>query len=325
MPIESLMIVAPPVVAKGTAMSMPAAQSALAAKHAAALMADVLLRGSVAAKTWLAASGATPAAAAFVLPGAATYGTGAASTTAIPAAATTTIPAAATATTTSGKMLVLPSGLRMIDVGAAFQSALQDGTLTLTEVSNIVGTAAQGTPLQATITTVQSAASSLQSIIAPLAAGLLGGGAAHAGLNHRQQKRTKNQLGAVLAAFTAQENETAQLRAQVTATTARVAEVEAVLTGQSAAPEAPAESPAEAPPTSPPAGDPLEVIKGIGPVFMRRLNEAGIYTFSDLAATTPEAVQAIVAPDRASHMFDIEDWIEQARKYAAGEEPPPEA
>ncbi|HMN31312.1 MAG TPA: helix-hairpin-helix domain-containing protein, partial [Caldilineaceae bacterium] len=43
--------------------------------------------------------------------------------------------------------------------------------------------------------------------------------------------------------------------------------------------------------------DPLEQIRGIGPVFAQRLHEAGIFTFAQLAAAEPERVRAAVDPE----------------------------
>lgn len=67
-------------------------------------------------------------------------------------------------------------------------------------------------------------------------------------------------------------------------------------------------------PPAPEAIDDLTKISGIGETFARRLNEAGIYTFAQLAESTPEFVQT------AAHMQvwqgDPEDWIAQASMLA---------
>lgn len=58
------------------------------------------------------------------------------------------------------------------------------------------------------------------------------------------------------------------------------------------------------------AADDLEIVVGIGPVFARRLQEAGVRTFADLAATSSERLLAIV---RASPgLADPDSWREQA-------------
>ena len=61
--------------------------------------------------------------------------------------------------------------------------------------------------------------------------------------------------------------------------------------------------------------DRLEAISGIGPAYARRLNEAGILTYTDLASLTPERLNQIISPGR-SRTFSASDWITQARKLA---------
>jgi predicted flap endonuclease-1-like 5' DNA nuclease len=62
--------------------------------------------------------------------------------------------------------------------------------------------------------------------------------------------------------------------------------------------------------------DPLEVIDGIGPVYARRLNEAGIYTFAQLAELTSERIQKFVEAQGWQYV-NAESWIAQARELAA--------
>ncbi|MFN2199150.1 MAG: helix-hairpin-helix domain-containing protein [Anaerolineales bacterium] len=57
--------------------------------------------------------------------------------------------------------------------------------------------------------------------------------------------------------------------------------------------------------------DRLEVIKGIGPVFARRLHEAGINTFADLAAASPEKLREIVAA-KSWQAVEPDEWIKAA-------------
>lgn len=77
--------------------------------------------------------------------------------------------------------------------------------------------------------------------------------------------------------------------------------------------EPPAE--VEAPPAECPPDD-LERIVGIGQVFARRLREAGITTFGQLAAMTAEEIGAATDVDagRISH----DNWPGQAAKLTAG-------
>jgi hypothetical protein len=71
--------------------------------------------------------------------------------------------------------------------------------------------------------------------------------------------------------------------------------------------------------TSPPRPqqDRLTDIKGIGPVYAGKLYEAGIHTYRQLAATTPEMLKMIIdAPGWRERSIDPDDWIRQARLLA---------
>ena len=57
--------------------------------------------------------------------------------------------------------------------------------------------------------------------------------------------------------------------------------------------------------------DQLEAIHGIGPVYARSLNQAGILTYADLAQATSEQVIAIVAPE-GKLVPDVDTWIREA-------------
>lgn len=61
--------------------------------------------------------------------------------------------------------------------------------------------------------------------------------------------------------------------------------------------------------------DRLEEIEGIGPVYAKRLNEAGLFSFWQLAEQTPERVREIINPE-AWQKIDAESWIAQARAMA---------
>lgn len=67
--------------------------------------------------------------------------------------------------------------------------------------------------------------------------------------------------------------------------------------------------------------DNLERINGIGPMFARRLNEAHIFTFDQLAALSPERVKEIIAP-QPWQQIDPDGWITEAKAlaYSAGRE-----
>ncbi|MEM7117055.1 MAG: helix-hairpin-helix domain-containing protein [Chloroflexota bacterium] len=59
--------------------------------------------------------------------------------------------------------------------------------------------------------------------------------------------------------------------------------------------------------------DRLEALHGIGPVYARRLNEAGILTYADLAQTSPERLTTIVSPD-GNLSPNVEAWIAEANQ-----------
>lgn len=67
------------------------------------------------------------------------------------------------------------------------------------------------------------------------------------------------------------------------------------------------------------AGDDLKLINGIGPTIEQRLNEAGIHTFKQLAALSPQALIDLV--DNATNMsvarIERQDWLGQAATLAA--------
>lgn len=69
----------------------------------------------------------------------------------------------------------------------------------------------------------------------------------------------------------------------------------------------------------PPRRDNLEVIDGIGPTYAKRLNEAGIVSFAQLAELTPEQIKEIIKP-AAWQKIEAESWIAQAKRLARPEE-----
>jgi predicted flap endonuclease-1-like 5' DNA nuclease len=62
--------------------------------------------------------------------------------------------------------------------------------------------------------------------------------------------------------------------------------------------------------------DDLIAINGIGPVIAKKLNDAGIFTFRQLGALTPEGLVGIVG-DVIQRLADEENIIAQANKLAA--------
>jgi len=61
--------------------------------------------------------------------------------------------------------------------------------------------------------------------------------------------------------------------------------------------------------------DPLEKINGIGPVFAKRLNGEGIYTFNDLATLAPQYLEEILKTEEWQKI-EPEKWIAEARDLA---------
>jgi predicted flap endonuclease-1-like 5' DNA nuclease len=58
----------------------------------------------------------------------------------------------------------------------------------------------------------------------------------------------------------------------------------------------------------------LAAIRGIGSGMQRRLNQAGIYTYAQLAGSTPEELRQLLG--EATRLAKVEEWIEQARELA---------
>ena len=68
--------------------------------------------------------------------------------------------------------------------------------------------------------------------------------------------------------------------------------------------------------TSDKSTDDLKKIEGIGPKIASTLNDAGILTYADLAASTPEKISEIIADVRGNHVTDT--WPTQAKLAAEG-------
>lgn len=69
------------------------------------------------------------------------------------------------------------------------------------------------------------------------------------------------------------------------------------------------------PPATTSAGDDLTQIKGVGPTYARRLKEAGLTSYADIAAASVEKLrEATGTVGRAT--VDPTDWIAQARSMS---------
>jgi len=60
--------------------------------------------------------------------------------------------------------------------------------------------------------------------------------------------------------------------------------------------------------------DDLSKIEGIGPGRLRKLNDAGIFTFAQLAESTPETLRNALG--EMSRLAPIDKWIEEAKKLS---------
>ncbi len=99
---------------------------------------------------------------------------------------------------------------------------------------------------------------------------------------------------------------------------------QAPMTLKAEAPVAPAAAPVVAAVTAPAAAsgshrDNLKKVEGIGPKIEQLLNDDGIFTWAQLAATTVETIQGILrrAGDRF-RMHDPATWPDQAKLLAEG-------
>lgn len=68
-------------------------------------------------------------------------------------------------------------------------------------------------------------------------------------------------------------------------------------------------------PAEVPLPDDLSEIRGIGEVYKKKLYDAGIVTFADLAAKTEEELKGIIQPE-GWQAVDFTSWIAQARELS---------
>ncbi len=65
----------------------------------------------------------------------------------------------------------------------------------------------------------------------------------------------------------------------------------------------------------PPHRDDLKLIKGVGPVIEKKLNDVGIYTFDQMSRLTSTELQAILGTSNRN-LQNVDHLISQAKKYA---------
>ncbi|WP_089944290.1 helix-hairpin-helix domain-containing protein [Candidatus Entotheonella palauensis] len=136
----------------------------------------------------------------------------------------------------------------------------------------------------------------------PLATGAAGGGLASLQMMKRRVHNVQDALNDQVAQTEAAQTEAARLQSELAGAETHLSDLQSRLDFFSM--------------RRPSAQNPLTQIQGIGPVLAERLNAAGIYTFAELAAQTPESVRDIIGTTRGGAMFDPEAWIAAARQLA---------
>lgn len=194
-------------------------------------------------------------------------------------------------------------------VPALLQNVAQNG---LSSVNNTVSTLNQtATSSMALVDKLGGLANTIQANAPAFLVGAAGGGAAGVGVGAQQKRQTDARLREQETQLQAQQDQLTELQAATAAQSATLA------TLQTAPAPSDLEQPAPSlPEVEPPEPDRLVVIKGIGPVYAKLLNDAGITTFAQLAQQTPEQLDEILGAEENSRMADVEDWIEQAQALA---------
>lgn len=97
------------------------------------------------------------------------------------------------------------------------------------------------------------------------------------------------------------------------------AQPKAPKTPKPSAPDAPSDAPQAGAPTATEAAvkgatdlDDLTQIKGIGPTYAKRLKDAGLVTYSDIASSSEDQLRQVT---KAATMTDVNEWIAQARTF----------
>lgn len=63
-------------------------------------------------------------------------------------------------------------------------------------------------------------------------------------------------------------------------------------------------------------GDNLKKLTGVGPAFEKKLHEAGIFFFSQIAALTPEQVEKLEADLGTPGRITRDEWLKEAAEFA---------
>lgn len=200
-----------------------------------------------------------------------------------------------------GKGLVAIKSAAVIKAGATHAATTLHPVTTTASLQNAVtllnNTAIHGATLVDKITALLN---TISTNAVPLTAGAVGGGAVGVGVVQNQVRQVQEKLDQQIAQTTAAQAETVRIQAVLRSKEGDLAELQAKLA-----------------PATPPADD-LEAIHGIGKVIAQRLNAAGIYTFAELAAQTPQQLRTIIGTGRSAAMMNPEAWIAEAQQRVAG-------
>jgi large subunit ribosomal protein L21 len=79
-----------------------------------------------------------------------------------------------------------------------------------------------------------------------------------------------------------------------------------------------AEAPAAAAPAAAAGADDLKQLSGVGPALEKKLHEAGVTTFAQIAAWGADDIAAMDEKLSFKGRIEREGWVEQAKKLAAG-------
>lgn len=279
MPVETIFVVGP-MAAKGMAAGLASMKPPLAAKLAGATKAGLATK--------------------YSLMGQKVGGAGAA-----------LIPA-------SKPSLALPAVIKGGNLAAKL-SASQPAATQGVAAKTTVGAAALSsllTQANTLVTQAQTLATAISNNIVPLlgtaAAGVAGGVAGGGALQAQQNKKQKRIIDSLSTQTQAQQQAVENLKSELNATQEKVAQIAT----DKSEPQPETVDPAPTEPSG--VADPsiLEAVKGIGPIFARRLNKAGIYTLADLIQLTPEQITEIMEKDGHSFSGDPEDWLKHARELA---------
>jgi len=85
--------------------------------------------------------------------------------------------------------------------------------------------------------------------------------------------------------------------------------------GASASPKAAAKVIAKAAPSAAGSGDDLTRISGVGPVMVKKLADAGITSFAQIAAFTADEIADIDEKLNFKGRIDRDNWVEQAQSF----------